>query len=199
MNIKLLRQLVKTFGWVVWTLPEEYQPAAEAFLYSLTNTDLDSERSVPREILPTIALAVLSAIFEGQLPPDLSYEAAVEELNTHQEPVLVQRWNYPYFSYTILGYESHPHYYVMGGFTTYPQGGGLWLVEDRYDWYVPDYWKVPNIIADKVPVWVLSKFCERGEDGWYISEVGTLDKWSTPYWHRSIVKLSDYLDPQWFE
>ena len=199
MNKVFLRQLVKCFGFLAEALPEDYRPAARAFLFSLTNEKPDCERPVPQEIIPVLALAVLSAIFEGQLPPDLSYEAAIEKLNTHQEPVLVQRWNYPYSSYTILGYESHPHYYVMGGFTAYPQGDGLWLLEDRYDWHVPDYWRVPDTVAEKLPEWILSKFCERGEDGWYISEVGTLDKWSTPYWHRSYVRLSDYLDSTYFE
>ena len=198
MNKAFLKLLVKRFGFLVNLLPEEYRPAAEAFFFSLTNSEPDCERLVPREIIPTIAWAVLHAITEGEIP-DL-YEEAVAILETHDKPVLVQRWNYPYSSYTILGYESHPHYYVLGGFTATPQGEGIWLIEDRYDWHVPDYWRVPDIITSEVPQWILSKFCERGEDGgWYIAEVGILDQWTVPYWHRSKVRLSDYLDFTYFE
>jgi hypothetical protein len=196
MNSKFLRKLVKCFGFLTETLPEEYQPAARAFLFSLTNETPDCERPVPQEIWPTLAYAVSRAAKKSRF-----YKKAKFVLDTHTEPVLVQKWDYPrYRGRTMEGYGiTHPHYFVLGGFTAYPQGGGLWLVEDRYDWHVPDRWRVPDVVTHHIPEWVLSKFCERGEDGWYISEVGTLDKWSTPYWHRSYIRLSDYLDPQWFE
>jgi len=195
MKIKFLRQLVKRFGFLAKSLPKDYWPATEAFLFSLTNETPDCERPVPQEILPTLTYAVLHAI---GLPN--FYERAKLTLNTHAEPVLVRQWDYPkYQGPKIPGYESHPHYFVLGGFTAYPQGSGLWLIQDRYDWHVPDYWRVPDIISDRVPEWVLSKFCEVRSGGYYLKEVGTLDRWTVPYWHRSVVKLSDYLDPKWFE
>lgn len=202
MNKVFLRQLVKCFGFLAETLPEKYKPAARAFLFSLSNETPDYERPVPQEIFPTLALAVLIAIFDRVLPSELDYFWAVEELDQHNKPVAVRRCHYPYYGEaTITGYElDHPHYFVLGGFTATPVGDGLWLIEDRYDWHFPDYWRVPDIIASKVPDWVLSKLCEKGEDGgWYVSEVDTLSKWSTPYWHRSVVKLSEYLDLKWFE
>jgi len=198
MNTKFLRQLVKCFGFLTETLPEDYRPAARAFLFSLTNEKPDCERPVPQEILGTLAYAVLHGI---KLPN--SYEKAKVILNTHTEPVLVRQQNYPrYRGGTIEGYGTHhPHYFILGGFTAYPQGGGLWLVEDRYDWHVPDRWRVPDTVSERIPEWVLSKFCEFCElrNGYYLKEIGTLDKWSTPYWHRSYVRLSDYLDPKYFE
>ena len=196
MNVKFLRQLAKTFGWLVSVLPKAYQPAAEAFLHSLTNDKIDSERPIPEEILPTLAYAVLHAV---GLPN--FYEKAKRILDTHTEPVPVRQWDYPrYYGEKIGGYDaSHPHYFVLGGFTAYPQGDGMWLLEDRYDWHVPDRWRVPDTVAEKLPEWILSKLCQYKNGEWYLEEVGTLDKWCTPYWHRSVVRLSDYLDPKWFE
>ena len=196
MNTKFLRQLVKCFGFLAETLPEDYRPAARAFLFSLTNEVPDCERPVPQEILGTLTYAVLHAV---GLPN--FYEKAKRILDTHTEPVPVRQWDYPrYRGRTIEGYDtSHPHYFVLGGFTATPQGGGIWLIEDRYDWHVPDRWRVPDTVAEKLPEWILFKLCQHRNGGWYLEEVGVLDKWSTPYWHRSYVRLSDYLDPKWFE
>ena len=196
MTAKFRKLLVNRFGFLIRFLPEEYWPAAEAFKFSLVNEKIDCEREVPKEIWPTLAYAVLHGI---KLPN--SYEKAKVILNTHTEPVPVRQQNYPrYRGGTIEGYGTHhPHYFVLGGFTAYPQGGGLWLVEDRYDWHVPDRWRVPDTVAEKLPEWILSKLCQYRNGGWYLEEVGTLDKWSTPYWHRSYVRLSDYLDPKYFE
>ena len=204
MDATLLRQVAKTFGWLTETLPEAYRPAAEAFLHSIVNDQPDSEREVPQAILGTIALSVLRAIFDNQFPPELDYEAAVVELDYHSQPVLVQWNNYPrYRGRTIEGYGmAHPHYFVLGGFTTVPIGGGHWLIQDRYDWHNTDNWRVPSKIGRKVPKWLLRQFCFRNDEAsdiWYIKEVGTLDKWTVPYWHRSIVRLADYLNPQDFE
>ena len=196
MNRLFVRQLAKTFGWAVRTLPEAYWPAAEAFVFSLVNDQPDCERPVPQEIMSTLAYAVLHAI---GLPN--FYAKGKSILDTHTEPVLVRQQDYPrYRGEKIRGYDiSHPHFFVLGGFTAYPQGGGLWLVEDRYDWHVPDHWRVPDTVAEKVPTWVLSKFCKQKDGGWYLEEVGVLDRLTVPYWHRSVVRLSDYLDPKWFE
>ena len=202
MNKVFLRKLVKCFGFLAEAFPEDYKPAARAFLFSLTNEVPDCERPVPQEIMSTLAYAVLIAISEGRFPVGLSYESACDLLDKHEDPVVVRRCHYPYYGEPkIGGYDQdHPHYFVLGGFTAYPQGGGYWLVEDRYDWHFPDYWKVPDLVTDKVPEWILTKFCEKGEDGgWYVSEVDTLSKWSTPYWHRSVIRLSDYLYSTWFE
>jgi hypothetical protein len=198
MNKLFLKLLVNRFGFVVKLLPQEYQPAGEAFLFSLTNSEVDSERPVPTEILPTLAIATLDAIYDG-IPSDMTYPQAISILNTYKHPVLVQRHNYPSYSYTILDYKAHPHYYVLGGFTARPQGDGYWFIEDRYDWHFQDYWRVPDEVTTVIPEWILRKFCNRTNRGWYISEVDTLSKWSVPYWHRSIVRLSDYLDSTYFD
>jgi len=197
MSTKFLRKLVKCFGWTVRTLPKDYWPAAEAFVYSLTNEIPDSERPVPQEILPTVAYAVVDAVLEDHV----SYEEAILILDHIDEPIQVTQYNYPYYklSSTIREYGLHPHYYVMGSFTAYPQGGGYWLVEDRYDWHFEAYWRVPDVVVRHIPEWILSKFCEWRDGAWRLSEVGTLDKWTVPYWHRSVVKLSDYLDPTHFD
>jgi len=199
MNVVFLRVLAVCFGWLVNVLPEVYRPAGRAFLRSLV-TKPEAVYPVPKEILPTIALAVLNSIFEGQLPPGLSYEAAVGELNKHQKPVLVQSIHYPcYRGRKLEGYPFNPHYYVMGGFTSYPLGDGLWLVEDRYDWHQPDSWRVPDAIARRVPKWLLKKFAYSVYGVWVLDEVDTLKRLTVSYWHRSIVKLADYLNPQDFE
>ena len=190
--IAILRKLVSIFGCLVYTLPKDYRPAGWAFLHGLTNTTLDSKRSVPQEILPTIALAVLNAI-DYYKPPE-SYEAAVATLDYHKEVVLVQMNNYPlYKGITMPGYTSHPHYYVMGAFAAKPIGGGYWLIEDRYDWHFPAAWRVPDSVATRIPEWILNKLAVYYDDGWYLEEVGVLDRLTVPYWHRSIIKLSDYL------
>jgi len=196
MTAKFRKLLVNRFGFLIRFLPEEYWPAAEAFKFSLVNEKIDCEREVPKEIWPTLAYAVLHGI---RIPN--FYEKAKLILNTHAEPVLVRQWDYPRYSKNnkISGYNSHPHYYVLGGFTAYPKGDGLWLIQDRYDWHVPDYWPVPDTVVEVLPEWILSKFCELRNGRYCLKEVGTLDKWSTPYWHRSYIRLSDYLDPQWFE
>jgi len=199
MNTRVfLRKVAKVFGGLVKTLPLAYQPAGEAFLRSITNDKVDAEYPVPSEILPTIALTVLNVIV-GNKP--LSYKEAVEILDKYNSPVSVRSIDYPeYHGETIRGYETHPHYYVMGSFTTYPQGGGYWLVEDRYDWHFWEYdWRVPDSVATRIPEWILNKFAYKKRTGWYLEEVGVLDQLTVPYWHRSIVRLSDYLDPKWFE
>jgi len=196
---KFLRILVKRFGFLTETLPEEYRPAARAFLFGLTNETPDCERPVPQEILPTLTYAILISMHEGRYPSGLNYSEVVKKLESHTRPVTVRRCHYPYYEWPkILGYElDHPHYFVLGGFTAYPKGGGYWMIEDRYDWHFPDYWRVPDPIAEKVPHWILQKFAEKGEDGgWYLSELETLSKWTVPYWHRSLVRLSNYLT--WF-
>jgi hypothetical protein len=198
MNRTFLRKLVKKFGWLVNTLPPDYKPAAQAFLFSLTNEIPDCERPVPQEILPTIAFAVVDAVLEDC---DISYEEAILILDHIDEPIQVTQYNYPHYnlSSTIREYRLHPHYYVMGSFTAYPQGDGFWLVEDRYDWHFEAYWRVPDEVVTMVPQWILCKLCEWRDGAWRLSEVGTLDKWTVPYWHRSVVKLSDYLDPTYFD
>ena len=196
MNTKFLRKLAGIFGWLVYTLPEDYRPAGWAFLHGLVNTVPDSEREVPREILPTIALAVLSAIDPYSRP---DYTQAVEILNQHKERVLVQINNYPqYRGRKLPNYNKHPHYYVMGAFCADPLGGGTWLIQDRYDWHFPAAWSVPDCITRFLPSWVLSKFCSKYHGEWYLEEVGTLDRLTVPYWHRSVIKLSDYLSPDSF-
>jgi hypothetical protein len=87
----------------------------------------------------------------------------------------------------------------MGGFTSHPLGDGLWVVEDRYDWHQPDSWRVPDAIARRVPKWLLKKFAYSVYGVWVLDEVDTLKRLTVPYWHRSIVKLADYLNPQDFE
>jgi hypothetical protein len=194
MNTRVfLRVLGYVFGWLIcYVLPKDYRPAARAFVRGIVNSKLDREIPVPEEILRTITLAVLSAIDPYSRP---SYEEAVEILDKHQKAVLVQSYNYPQYrgdSY-LVGYREHPHYYVMGAFTAYPQGDGCWLVQDRYDWHYKTLWSVPDQIARFIPSWILSVFCERNGKVWFLKEVGTLDQLTVPYWHRSIVKLSDYL------
>jgi hypothetical protein len=198
--IALLRKLVGILGRpLVYTLPPDYQPAGWAFLRGIANTKLDSEVPVPREILGTVALAVLHAIDPYSQTPR-SYEEAVEKLSSHKEPVFVKSYDYPiYKGTTIPGYACHPHYYVMGSFTAYPQGDGYWLIQDRYDWHFKDYWSVPDQVAKRIPSWVLSKFCQRYGKMWVLMEMGSLDQITVPYWHRSVVKLADYLNPQDFE
>ena len=51
MNKVFLRKLVKCFGFLAEAFPEDYKPAARAFLFSLTNEVPDCERPVPQEIL----------------------------------------------------------------------------------------------------------------------------------------------------
>jgi len=189
-----LRVLAYLFGWLVNTLPRDYQPAGRAFLYSIVNTKLDCEVPVPEEILGTVALAVLEAIYESY---PFDYKVAKEVLNKHDKPVPVQNIHYPeYEGQTLLEYDDHPHYYVMGAFVATPLGGGLWLVEDRYDWHFPSRWRIPNKVAERIPKWILNMFAYYDVNGWYIEEVGTLDKWTTPYWHRSVIRLSNYLNPK---
>lgn len=203
----LIRGLVRSFGGLVHALPEYYQPAGQAFLYSLQNQVIDSERAVPEEILETIAMAVLNSInnklakLEETPYPNLSEAIRLLDKSKYAVPVTV--FDYPriYGSFILPGYENHPHYYVMGGFTATPVGKGKWLIEDRYDWHCPDYWRLPECVTSKVPNWVLKKFCYQVEDaeGWYIREVETLAEYYKPYWHRSVVKLSAYLDSRDFE
>jgi hypothetical protein len=87
----------------------------------------------------------------------------------------------------------------MGSFTAYPQGDGYWLIQDRYDWHFKDYWSVPDQVANWIPNWILSKFCQRYGKMWVLMEIGSLDQLTVPYWHRSVIKLADYLNPQDFE
>ena len=189
-----LRLLAWVFGWLVYALPKDYRPAGRAFLRGIVNYKLDREVPVPREILGTISLAVLAAIDPYVRP---SYEEAVEILNSHQEPVPVQLYNYPQYRGTsyLIGYREHPHYYVMGAFCAIPLGDGYWKIEDRYDWHFSTTWSLPDCVARFIPSWILSKFCERNGRSWLLSEVGVLDKLTVPYWHRSIIKLSDHLSP----
>jgi hypothetical protein len=128
-------------------------------------------------------------------PPE-SYEAAVAKLDLYEEVVLVQMNNYPTYEGTKLpGYNRHPHYYVMGAFAARPLGNGMWEIADRYDWHFPTAWSLPECVARFIPGWVLSKFCSRYHGQWYLEEVGTLDRLTVPYWHRSVIRLSDYLSP----
>jgi hypothetical protein len=198
--IALLRKLVGILGRpLVYTLPPVYRPAGWAFLYGIANTKLDCERSVPTEILPTVALAVLCSIYEG-CPPDYDRKIAEAILNKHDKPVPVQHIHYPeYGGQTLPGYEEHPHYYVMGAFVATPMGNGYWKIEDRYDWHFPFSWRIPSSIARRIPKWILRIFARYDGGNWYIEEVGILDKITVPYWHRSVVRLSDYLDPKWFQ
>jgi len=199
MNVKFRKLLVNRFSFLIRLLPEEYWPAAEAFKFSLVNEKIDCEREVPKELWPTLAYATLHAITGGELPS--SYEEGVSILENHNEPVLVQKWNYPEWNQVkLLDYhDTHPYYYVLGGFTTYPQGGGIWRVEDRYDWHFRDFWRVPEVAVQHIPEWILNKFCFWSYGGWYLSELDTLAEWCTPYWHRSYIKLGDYLYSTHFE
>ena len=185
--------LAWVFGWLVYALPKDYRPAGRAFLFSIINNQLDCEVSVPREILGTIATAVLNAIDPYSQP---SYEEAVEILNQYKERVLVQINNYPpYRGVKLPNYNRHPHYYVMGAFCATPFGDGTWLIQDRYDWHFPAAWSLPDCIARFIPGWILSKFCSRYDGQWYLEEIGVLDRLTVPYWHKSVIKLSDYLSP----
>jgi len=189
-----LRVLGYVFGWLMcYMLPKDYRPAARAFVRGIVNSKLDREIPVPEEILPTITLAVLSAIDPYSRP---SYEEAVEILNQYNERVLVQINNYPpYRGAKLPEYNRHPHYYVMGAFCADPLGGGTWLIQDRYDWHFPAAWSLPECVARWIPGWILSKFCSNYDGQWYLEEVGVLDRLTVPYWHKSVIKLSDYLSP----
>ena len=198
MNAALLKMLVKRFGFLTKVLPNDYHPAAEAFLLSLVNSQLDCEVPIPEVIMPTITLAILHAILLKDRIPfyEVDYKRAVTLLESYDKPVPVRQWDYPdYKGETIRGFRFHPHYYILGSFMATPQGSGAWLLEDRYDWHEPDRWRVPDLITEKIPEWVLNKVATRDPDGWYLEEVNTLSKWSVPYWHRSTVRLAEYLNP----
>jgi hypothetical protein len=203
-NNTMVRGLVRSFGGLVKALPEIYQPAGEAFLYSLHNRIMDSERKVPEEILGTIAMAVVNHLYKEadriEETPYPDYEDAVKLLKNTNYAVGICAMDYPeYGGWTMPGYQHHPHYFVMGGLTVTPLGKGKWLVEDRYDWHEADYWLVPQCISEKVPNWVLKQFCDEDEEGWWLRELTTLSQNYKPYWHRSVVCLGDYLEPNWFE